>query len=113
MKKFENRILKDLFESVNGLFAFTFYSRYKVEPKELYEFIEKYTTKQLVNYENDRLKLTDKGREIVFTRIYFDKNLPGKFANIPKDFLSKKIEINQPYLPKLNYLSPEILGIER
>ena len=32
----------DLYESVNGLYAFTFYSRYKMPPSLMFEFIEKY-----------------------------------------------------------------------
>ena len=113
MRKFENRILKDLYESVNGLYSFTFYSRYKVEPKVMFEIIEKYTSKGIISYDDDRLELTENGRKLIFTHIYFNKTTKGIFSNIPQSYEGKKIEINQPYLPKLNYLSPEIIGIVR
>ena len=31
------QIFKDLYESVNGLYAFTFYSRYKMPPSLMFE----------------------------------------------------------------------------
>lgn len=107
--KFENNILKDLYQSSNGLFAYTFYSRYSIEPENMFFFIEKYTKKGILKYENDRLDLTSEGRNIVLKQLFFNKKGKGKFSNIPQEFIQEKIEINSLYLPNLFKVSAEIL----
>ena len=107
--KFENNILKDLYESTNGLFAYTFYSRYLIEPEEMFFFIEKYVKKGVLKYEDDRLSLTNEGKNIVLKQLFFNKKGKGKFSNIPQEFIQEKIEINSLYLPNISSVSAEIL----
>lgn len=110
MKRMHKTILKDLYESSEGLFAFTLYSRYKVSPSELFKFIEEYSTKGIISYENDRLNLTKEGKMFFFKQLFWGaKSSNGKFSRIPEEFLAQKIEINSPYLPNVNDVSLEIL----
>ncbi len=113
MKKFENKMLKDLYESVKGLFAFTFYSRYSIEPEDMFLFIEKYESKGILKYENDKLSLTEEGRSIILRQLFHKNENKGKFSNIPPEFIQEKIEINSPYLPNIVNVSAEILEIKK
>lgn len=108
----EIKILKDLYESINGLYAFTFYSKYKVEPEEIFSFISKYSDQKVLTYENERIELTFQGRNVVLKQLFAPKISKGRFSNIPSEFVIEKIEINSPYLPNINKVSAEILKIE-
>ena len=110
--KFENNILKDLYESANGLFAYTFYSRYSIEPEEMFFFIEKYTQKGVLKYENDKLNLTIEGRDIILKQLFFNKKGKGKYSNLPQEFVQEKLEINSLYLPNITKVSAEILKLK-
>jgi hypothetical protein len=105
----ENKILKDLFESIDGLFAYTFYSRYKIEPDEIIKFISKYEEKNIVTFDNNKIILTKEGRDIILKQQFQPKVAGNKFANIPKEFLASKLKINEPYLPNKNDVSADIL----
>ncbi len=113
MKKFEKKMLKDLYESVKGLFAFTFYSRYSIEPEDMFLFIEKYERKGVLKYENDRLSLTEEGRSIILRQLFYKNEKKGKFSNIPSEFMHEKIEINSLYLPDIFNISDEILKTKK
>lgn len=113
MQNFERHILRDLYESVSGLFAFTLYSRYKINPSQIFNFIEKNSKAGLIIYENDRLVLTDKGREYTLKRT-FEKSLHlSKFSKIPKEIIGNRIEINEPYLPSKTKLPKELMIIKK
>ncbi|WP_330443036.1 hypothetical protein [Flavobacterium sp. C4GT6] len=101
MNKTERIILKDLYESTNGLYTYTFFSRYKIEPEAIFFFIKKYSEKKILEYNNDRLNLTSEGRDIILKQLFNNKPEKGKFNNIPSDFLKERININSPYLPNL------------
>ncbi len=105
----EKKILKDLYESINGLYAFTFYSKYKVEPEDMFSFILKYLEKNIIKYNNEKLELTPDGRDIVLKQLFSQKVKKGKFSNIPNEFVVEKIQINSPYLPNIKKVSAEIL----
>jgi len=109
MLKFEKVILKDLYESSYGLQSFTLYSKYKIEPDKIFLFIEKYTNKGILTYNNNKLELTKEGKTLILKQYFATKSNLGKFANIPEEFLATKIEINSPYLPNIENLSNEIL----
>ena len=105
----ENKILKDLFESIDGLFAYTFYSRYKIEPDEIIKFITKYKEKGIVTFDDNKINLSKEGRDIILNQKFQPKATGNKFANIPKEFLASKLKINEPYLPNINDVSADIL----
>jgi hypothetical protein len=109
MKLFEKKMLKDLYESVNGLFAFTFYSRYNIEPEDMFSFIEKYEKKGVLIYDNDKLDLTKEGREIVLKQLFYKNKTKDKFSKIPSEFIVSKLKINEPYLPNISSVSADIL----
>ncbi len=109
MKIFERKMLVDLYESVNGLFAFTFYSRYNIEPEDMFSFIKKNEDTGILKYENDKLNLTKDGRKILSKQLFHGKENRNKFSKIPTDFIISKLEINEPYLPNISSVSADIL----
>lgn len=109
MRNFERLILRDLYESTNGLFGYTFYSRYKIEPENILKFIEKYKERGLLSFENDKLTLTDNGRKFILKRLYKVPSRKDKFTGIPSAFIDRKLEINTPYLPDIRNVSFEII----
>ncbi len=113
MNKTEKIFLKDLYESVDGLYAFTLHSRYKVEPSILFNFIGKYSKKGILKFENDKIELTEEGKKIILKQLFFKNTDKGKFDNIPDEFKYQKIEINSPYLPNINNVSAEILNMKK
>lgn len=102
-------MLADLYNSVNGLFAFTFYSRYDIEPEDMFFFIEKYSSNGVLEYESDKLNLTKEGREIILRQLFHRAERGNKFLKIPPEFIVKKINVNEPYLPNIRSVSLEIL----
>ncbi len=102
-------MLADLYESVDGLFAFTFYSRYKIEPEDMFFFIEKYSSRGIIQYEKDKLNLTKEGREIVLKQLFHKPQSRDKYSKIPSEFVISKLKINDPYLPNVNSVSADIL----
>lgn len=111
MQKFERKILFDLFKSSNGLYAFTFYERYKVEPDIVFKFIAKYESLDVLEFKENRLSLTTFGRDYIQKKKFDLPYGSDKYGNIPKDYIGEKIEINQPYIPDKNELSNEILSL--
>ncbi|HLK27236.1 MAG TPA: hypothetical protein VKT28_01545 [Puia sp.] len=111
MTRFERKFLIDLYESSAGLYAFTFFSRYKIRPDELALLINKYYSKGLINYHEDKLLLTENGRNFVVKKIVSFKKSSGNFSNIPEEFMVPRMEINLPYLPNITDVSQEILKI--
>lgn len=111
MKKFERKILLDLFKSSNGLFAYTFFERYKVGPDEIASFIEDYESKGLIEFNENRLFITEKGKEElkkVKSKVITKER---KRFDIPQEFIGEYIEINKPYIPDKSELSNEILNL--
>lgn len=110
MKNHERKMLFDLYESVKGLYAFTFYTRYSIDPEKMFEFITKYQDRQIISYSNEVLTLTESGKKYVLGLVDSEwTTAKDIFANIPVDFLGDKIEINSPYLPNIKDVSVEIL----
>lgn len=96
------QIFKDLYESVNGLYAFTFYSRYKMPPSLMFEFIEKYKKEDVVTFEDGRIALTSKGLEMAAEFVKNTKTTSkNKYSNIPVEFIDIKLKINSLYLPDI------------
>lgn len=81
-------ILKILFESQNGLQAFSLYSRLGIEPEVILDFVDKYKSLGIISVSNDqsRISLTDNGRNIIHS-IIKDLELSAGFAS--NSFLSK------------------------
>jgi hypothetical protein len=113
MKDLESKILRDLFESVDGLYPFTFYSRYKIEPDVMFKFIDKFLKRELILFNQDKLYITESGRKYAQKALFLRKKALKKFDNIPPLFLENKFGINKPYLPELYYLSSKNLNNER
>lgn len=87
--RFEYRdILRELFESQNGLLAYSLHSRLGTEPEIILGFVDKYKSLGIISVSNDevRISLTDKGRNKIHTLIQeLERN--ASFAS--DSFLSK------------------------
>lgn len=101
-------ILKDLYKSIDGLYAFTLYSRYRISPKELFLFIKRYTQNEFIIYTEEKLKLTEKGRTNILSELFYNKNKLGLESNLPENYKGGKIDIDVPYIPIINYLSNDL-----
>lgn len=100
LSKSYKQVFRDLYESVNGLYAYTFYSRYKMPPNIVFQFIEKYGMEDVLIYKEGKISLTEKGRNVALSYIKKIKSNTGdRFSNIPNEFIDTKLEINSLYLP--------------
>ncbi len=107
ISKADIKILVDLYKSVDGLTAFMFFQRYKYGPALVFKTVEKFKKKKYIHSDDKKIYITDEGKQFVEkNRFIFSKN---KFSRIPKEYLSEKIEINEPYLPNTEKISKEIL----
>lgn len=96
----DKQIFRDLYESIDGLYAYTFYSRYKMSPSIVFEFIAKYEQEGVLIFDNGKISLTGKGRSIALLNVKKVKKAQGgKFSNIPNEFIDVKLRINSVYLP--------------
>lgn len=100
-------LLKDLYESTNGLYPFTFYNRYKISTKDLINFIRRYKEKGYLSYVNEKIELSAEGRKAIYTEIYRNKTKRGLESNLPEDYKGNKIDKAIPYIPIISYLSAE------
>lgn len=101
--RFEYRdILRLLFESQNGLQAFSLYSRLGTAPDIILDFVEKYKSQGIIDYTNSETKitLTESGRKN-FYEIIKDLELSAGLSS--ESFLSKlrftAINKYAPYVP--------------
>jgi len=113
MNEIEKYLLKDLYESVDGLYAFTLHSRYKVAPSILFNFIDKYSKKGILTYGEDKIELTEEGKKVLLKQLFLKNSGKGKFDNIPEEYKCQKLEINSPYLPNIKSVSADILNLKK
>ena len=100
--RFDKLILRDLFLSSEGLLTFTLFRRFQMRPSQVFYFIEKYSKSGIIKFENEKITLTEKGREeIVVNGISIAKN-KNNFTKIPVQFMVSNLEINEFYIPKLS-----------
>lgn len=110
IRNIDRLIFKDLYKNKNGLFLFTFYSRYKIEPDQIAVFIKKYNERELLFLKDDKVFLTEKGKKFVLTS--FNLLITEKTKTVPTDFIGKNISINEPYIPKIRMVSDEIMNFK-
>jgi len=104
-KDFNKLILKDLYKSINGLYPYTMFSRYNIEPNYLFKFIKKYTENNFIIYENDKMFLTEYGKKKIYKELFRQKKFGGLESNLPDNYRGEKIEIDVPYIPIIDYFS--------
>ncbi|MCM1291721.1 MAG: hypothetical protein NC207_07310 [Bacteroides sp.] len=95
-------ILRELFESSNGLQAFTLYSRCLINPEDILRFIDVYGKKGFISISEDKskLELTAKGRQECAAEIQSLSNEAGiKSDNYLSTILTSPINIYSPYVP--------------
>lgn len=106
MKLVDKKILSDLYCSDNGLFAYTLILRHKIDPKDVAEFISKYTNEEVISYIEKKLILTSMGRRFVERKLYSQSS--GSSKRVLSIFLGEKISIDTPYVPKLSEVSIDV-----
>ena len=107
-KRLYTYILKDLYKNSSGLYAFTLYKRYGITPKDLFKFIKKYEEEEVLVYKDGRLTITNKGNDVIYSKIFFDKGSAGLESNLRIGYSNKKIDLDTPYIPILKYLGDDL-----
>lgn len=97
--RLERKILRDLYKASEGLFAYTFYNRYRIAPETTASFIKKFEEKDYVKYTDGRLYLTDFGKKIIYKKEFSIKENTDRFSGIPDEHKDYQISINEPYIP--------------
>lgn len=103
MNYYQTKILQDLFESVDGLQPYTFYSRYKLKPEVMFQHIDELVNKGLITIKNNSLQINENGKNQLKSK-NSKKRLKDKFENIPSDFIDEKLKINSFYIPNISYI---------
>lgn len=97
--KIEKNILTDLYKSEKGLLDYTLHIRYGYSVSKILKLIEKFSHNELVSYDGLRIKITNKGREYLLSNRLIRKGQKDIFSKIPEDFVDKRLEINEFYVP--------------
>lgn len=105
------KLLQDLFRASDGLYIFTLYQRFNVSPKELYLTINELVEKKIILSDEDRLSLTSEGKEFVINSDISIKKAKNKSEKIPSEFLGRRIEINEFYLPTSKDIQNQLLSL--
>ena len=100
LTKQERQILIDVFKSNNGLFIFTLHRQLNLSPKELFAAIERLKTTGLIDVTEDRATITKDGVEYAVKTPLKTKLDDNKQSLIKENFLGKRIDINEFYIPQ-------------
>lgn len=104
------KIFESLYYSNNGLLAYTLYSRFRLQPTEAIDFIDKYKEEGIFSVDDDyRICLTRKGidnflsiRHNVFTHDErIDQDIVSSYLNVIK--VSPTIKQFEPILPDIHF----------
>ena len=96
----EKKILIEIFKSSNGLFLFTLYRQLNILPKDLFLSVENLKSNGLIDVIEDRVTLTTKGVEYSTKTTLNIKIEDTKQKLIKEDYLGKRININEFYIPQ-------------
>lgn len=108
IREIDKLILRDLYNSVDGLYTITFFNRYKLSAKYVFEFIAKFKSNGIILYENDKIFLTTDGRKKILSDIFFNKRESGLASNLPREYNGSKIDKTYFYLPIISYLGDDL-----
>jgi hypothetical protein len=112
LSKLEKRILQDLFKASEGLYMFTVYQRYRLSPKDLFVSLESLKTKKLIVDEEDRMTISNEGKEFVIFNNLSSSDKKERFSRIPDEFIGRRININEFYFPKMKTFIRDFLFLE-
>jgi hypothetical protein len=76
------------------------------------DLISKYTEKNLITYETDKLTLTEDGKKMLLQGLVRLETKGHVKKQENSEFQIQKLEINSPYLPNLKIISREIFERE-
>ena len=104
----------DLFESQNGLYAYTLYGRYGLTPTEAVTFIDDFKKKGIITIDSDnRISFTSEGRQKILSIVKsVDKEEENGYYSLNRFITDDYMEINAPYLPNesfyIKYIEREV-----
>lgn len=98
--KYKN-ILEDLYSSPKGLQLYSLYRRYRFEPSEALDFIQKYEPQGIICIDsNSIIRLSESGRvnfRNIISEIY--KNYPKQEKSYLMEIRYEPISMYSPYIP--------------
>jgi hypothetical protein len=101
MHSFEKIILKYIYSIEDPVDVYFFHEKYRLSAGQISFFIKKYTKNHCVNYEENKISITQKGRSFVIKKkkeLYLDQSKEWK--KIPKDFKNLiKLGLNELCIP--------------
>lgn len=102
------QLFLDLNKSEKGLLGFTLSNRYNLNATDIISFIIEYQKKGYISCDNEyRIKITANGRAAIATM--YERGIASahyKGSDYFDDVSSKnRIAINEPYLPKFDFLN--------
>lgn len=100
LTKHERQILIEIFKSINGLFLFSLHSKLNLSPKELFTAIESLKQNGLLDVNDDRVIITNEGVNYAARVPLKSKSDLQNKKLIKDEFLGKKININEFYIPQ-------------
>jgi predicted methyltransferase len=100
LAKQERQILIEIFKSINGLFLFSLHSKLELSPKELFSAIEILKQNGLLEVVDDRVTITNEGVNYAAKVPLKSKSDIHNVKLIKEEFLGKKININEFYIPQ-------------
>ena len=98
-------MLIHLFESQNGLYAYTLYGRYGLTPTEAVSFIDDFKKKGIITIDSDnRINFTSEGRKMVLSIVKSTDREEDKGYNFLNRYITEDyVEINAPYIPNESF----------
>lgn len=96
----EKKILIEIFKASNGLFLFTLHRQLIISPKDLFLSVENLKSNGLIDVNEDRLTLTKKGVDYSTKTTLKIKTKETNQKTIKEDFIGKRININEFYIPR-------------
>ena len=102
------QLFLDLNKSVKGLLGFTISNRYNLSTADVISFMMEYQRKGYISCDSEyRIRITEKGRTAIAT--LYERGITSAHYKGSDyfDAVSSKnsIAINEPYLPKIDFLS--------
>lgn len=97
-------VIRDLANSADGLYPYTFFTRYQVSPFELAKAIDSALTEGLIEEDEGRFKITAVGRQSMLVNPGCPANEDNRFSDIPIEFIGPKISKYSLYLPNISLL---------
>lgn len=106
LSEYEDKILVLLFN--NSLTSFTIYSRLNIPFEKFYPLLKNLIEQEFLIEKDEKLLLTKKANEYLLLNKRKKVSLNDEWKKIPKQFIEKKIKINEKYIPNIYLLDDKL-----